>query len=67
MIKTERDQQTSIDGADLTSYVGATVPPATWAALQTECRRRYAGRWQFHAVRVGENWRITTLHAKPAQ
>lgn len=50
---------------DLTDYVGQLVDGATWAALQTECHRRYAGRWTFYATQTGDNYYIRQLHAKP--
>jgi len=49
---------------DLTTQVGETVGPATWAALQAECAWRNGRRWLFTAVPVAERFRVTRLCAE---
>lgn len=50
---------------DLTDYIGQDIDAHTWAALQAECQRRYAGSWTMRADQTGQGYHVTGLQAKP--
>lgn len=57
----------SLTKTDITSFVGATLDPAKWAALQAECHRRYGDAWQWATYQTERGIHITRLIVRPME
>lgn len=52
---------------DLTHYIGATLDPASWAAVQAESKRRYGHAWQWATYQTERGIHITRLTVTPME